>query len=171
MWPLPLSHLHPNVPCMTRNRISLSSSAPDIYRAIAALDHSVDFDPALRELVRLRASQLNGCSYCVDGHATDARAAGESERRIWCLSVWRKTPFFADRERAALALTEALTDLPSQGVPGDVYEEAARHFPPDELANLIGAVIAINAWNRVGVGFAMAPEAEQELTPSAGSPA
>jgi AhpD family alkylhydroperoxidase len=145
---------------MTTKRLSLASAAPAVYRAIAALDTSVDFDPALQELIRIRASQLNGCTYCIDSHSRDARRAGESERRIWALSAWRETPFFDDRERAALALTEAMTRLPDAGVPDDVYAEAARHFAHEELGNLIGAIIAINAWNRVGVGTALRPPVE-----------
>ena len=145
---------------MTTKRRSLSSTAPAVYRAIDALDQSVDLEPALKELVRIRASQINGCSYCIDSHSTDARRAGESERRIWALTAWRETPFFNERERAALALTEALTRLPENGVPDDVYDQAARVFSAAELGNLIGAIIAINAWNRVGVGTALAPPAE-----------
>jgi AhpD family alkylhydroperoxidase len=145
---------------MTTKRLSLSSAAGGVYRAIAALDDSVDLDPTLRELVRIRASQINGCAYCIDSHSSDARRGGESERRVWALSAWRETPFFDGRERAALALTEAMTQLPEIGVPDDVYADAARHFPEGELGNLIGAIIAINAWNRVGVGTAMAPPAE-----------
>lgn len=147
---------------MTPNRISLATAARDVYRAVAALDDSVDLDPALTELIRIRASQINGCSFCVDAHSADARTGGESERRIWAVAVWRETPFFDDRERAALALTEAMTRLPQAGVPDGVYAEAARHFPEQELGNLIGAIIAINAWNRVGVGTAMQPAAEVE---------
>jgi AhpD family alkylhydroperoxidase len=144
----------------TSKRISLGKAAPAVYHAIDALDASVDFDPMLRELVRIRASQLNGCTYCIDYHATDARAAGESERRIWGLTGWRHTPFFSDRERAALALTEALTELSANGVPDAVYTEAARHFDDAELGNLIGAIISINAWNQVGVSTALRPPAE-----------
>ena len=147
---------------MTTNRISLGTAARGVYRAIAALDDSVDLDPALRELIRIRASQLNGCSYCVDLHSRDAREAGESERRLWALPVWRKTAFFDERERAALALTEALTRLSEGGVPDAVYDDAARRFSEQELGNLIGAVIAINAWNLVGVGTGMAPAAEAD---------
>jgi len=144
---------------MTSNRLSLG--APEVYRAVAALDSSVDLDPSLRELVRIRASQLNGCAYCIDDHSRDARAAGESERRIWALSAWRKTAFFDERERAALALTEAMTPLDAAGgVPQDVYDEAARCFSSPELGNLIGAIIAINAWNLVGVTTGLAPEPE-----------
>ena len=135
----------------TETRISLSKVARESYRALNALDESVDFDPALRELVRLRASQINGCVFCIDMHSRDARAAGEDERRIWAMSAWREAPFFDDRERAAFALTEAMTRLPEGGVPDDVYDEAARHFDEHELGQLMFAVITINAWNRVGV--------------------
>jgi AhpD family alkylhydroperoxidase len=145
---------------MSTNRIPLSSSAREVYRAIDALDSSVVLDPALRELVRLRASQLNGCAWCVDQHCRDARAAGEDDRRIWALSVWRETPFFDARERAALALTEAMTLLPAAGVPDEIYAEAARRFGDHELGNLMGAIIAINAWNRVGVATGAQPPAE-----------
>lgn len=143
-------------------RIALAKAAPAIYRAVDALDAGVELDPTLRELVRIRASQLNGCSYCVDYHAADARAAGEGERRIWALTAWRKTPFFDERERAALALTEAMTPLRPGGVPDDVYEEAARRFTERELGNLIGAIVSINAWNLVGVGTGLAPELEAD---------
>ena len=144
---------------MTTKRRSLSSTAPAVYRAIDALDSSVDLDPALRELVRIRASQINGCTYCIDSHSRDARRRGESERRLWALTAWRKTPFFSDRERAALALTEALTRLGEHGVSDEVYDEAARRFSAEELGNLIGAIIAINAWNRVGVATELQPPA------------
>jgi AhpD family alkylhydroperoxidase len=152
------SEIYPGA--VTAQRISLSAAAPAVYRAISALDGSVDLDPRLIELVRIRASQLNGCAYCVDSHSGDARRKGESERRIWALSAWRATPFFDERERAALALTEVITRLPENGVPDAVYAEASRQFPDEEPGNLIGAIIAINAWNRVGVGTALAPPAE-----------
>ena len=141
-------------------RLALDQAAREVYRAIDALDASVDFDPALRELVRIRASQLNGCSYCVDYHSGDARAAGEDERRIWAVVAWRDNPLFDARERAALALTDSLTRLPEGSVDDDVYREAARYFDEAELGNLMGAIIAINAWNRVGVGTKLAPELE-----------
>jgi AhpD family alkylhydroperoxidase len=142
------------------DRISLGKTARDAYRALAALDDMVDFDPPLRELVRLRASQLNGCTYCIDAHARDARAGGEDERRLWALTAWRETPFFSERERAALALTEAMTLLADRGVPDDVYAAAAEHFDEEELGQLMFAIIVINAWNRVGVGTKMAPALE-----------
>jgi AhpD family alkylhydroperoxidase len=141
-------------------RIALDKAAGAVYRAIDALDSSVDFDPSLRELIRLRASQLNGCSYCVDYHATDARAAGESDRRVAAVAAWRGNPLFDERERAAFALTDALTQLPLAGVPDDVYVEAARHFDETDLGNLVGAIIAINAWNAVGVATGLKPEVE-----------
>jgi AhpD family alkylhydroperoxidase len=145
---------------MSTTRRPLSKTARDVYRAIDALDESVDFDKALRELVRLRASQLNGCAWCVDQHSRDAQDGGEDLRCIHSLAVWRETPFFDSRERAALALTEAMTLLPQTGVPDDVYDDAAREFTPEELGNLMGAIIAINAWNRVGVATGMQPPVE-----------
>ncbi len=145
-------------------RIALSKTAGAVYRAIDALDASVDFDPSLRELIRLRASQLNGCSYCVDYHAADAKAAGESDRRIAAVAAWRGNPLFDDRERAAFALTDALTQLSVGGVPDDVYAEAVRYFDDTELGNLIGAIIAINAWNAVGVSTGLKPEVEAVAT-------
>ena len=122
-------------------------------RAMNALDDAVadvGIEPSLRELIKLRASQINGCAYCVDSHSSDARSAGESERRIWALAAWRKTPFFDDRERAAFALTEAVT-LIADGVPQDVWGEAERHFDPEELAGLIWSIVTINAWNRLAI--------------------
>jgi AhpD family alkylhydroperoxidase len=148
-------------------RIALSKTAGAVYLAIDALDASVDFDPSLRELVRLRASQLNGCSYCVDYHAADARSAGESERRVAAVAAWRGNPLFDERERAAFALTDAITQLPLGGVPDDVYAEAARHFDAAELGNLIGAIIAINAWNAVGVATGLKPEVEPAVATGA----
>ena len=134
------------------SRISLKRHAPAFYRAMCTLDETPEVDPALAELVRIRASQINGCAYCVDMHCTDARTAGEDERRIWAVSAWREAPFFDARERAAFALTEAMTQLPAAGVPDAAYDEAARVFDPAELANLMALIIVINAWNRIGVG-------------------
>ena len=138
----------------------MSKTAREVYRAIDALDESVVLDERLHDLVRLRASQLNGCAWCVDQHSRDAQDGGEEPRRVHSLSVWRETPFFDARERAALALTEAMTLLPANGVPDDVYEDAARELSQEELGNLMGAIIAINAWNRVGVATGMQPPAE-----------
>lgn len=145
---------------MTQERITLQKTAPAVYRAIAALDDSATFDPRIRELVRIRASQINGCTYCMDYHSGDALTAGEDVRRLLVLNNWRETPMFDQRERAALALTEAMTRLPDAGVPEDVYAEAAAQFEPDELGNLIGVIIAINAWNLLGVSTALQPAVE-----------
>jgi AhpD family alkylhydroperoxidase len=144
---------------MSTPRITFSKAARDVYRAIDALDSSAVFEPRLRELVRIRASQINGCAFCVDMHSVDAQKAGEDDRRIFAVVAWRESPFFDERERAALALTEAMTRLPEAGVPDDVYEAAAGVFTEDELGNLMGVIIAINAWNRVGVATALQPPA------------
>jgi AhpD family alkylhydroperoxidase len=143
---------------MNTSRIALHSAAPGVYGAISALDDSAQFEPALRELVRIRASQINGCGYCVDYHSRDAQRAGEQDRRIFALTTWRESPFFDERERAALELTEVLTRMPEGGVPDETYDRAARAFSDDELGQLLGVIIAINAWNRVGVGTGLQPE-------------
>src|SRR2546426_437359 len=109
--------------------------------------------PTILELVRLRASYLNGCARCVDMHTKDARAAGETEQRLYAVPVWRDTPFFTPRERAALAWTEGVTELGREGVPDDVYEAARSHFSEEELVRLTVAVVAINGWNRLNVAF------------------
>ncbi|MNN50103.1 Alkyl hydroperoxide reductase AhpD [compost metagenome] len=112
---------------------------------------------SLLELVRLRASQINGCAYCVNMHANDARQAGETEARLQTLSVWQETAYFTPRERAALAWVENLTRLPERGAPQPEYEALQAHFEPQEVVNLTLAIATINAWNRFGVGFAMVP--------------
>jgi AhpD family alkylhydroperoxidase len=108
-------------------------------------------DRRLFELVKIRASQMNGCAYCLDMHTKDARLAGETEQRIYALSAWRETPFFNDRERAALDWTEALTRVGDTHVPDEVYERAARHFDEAELVALTFGVVVINSWNRLAV--------------------
>jgi AhpD family alkylhydroperoxidase len=139
-------------------RLDFEQHAPDAYKALAHLDHAVakeldrvGFDRGLRELVRVRASQLNGCAYCVDMHTKDARAAGETEQRLYALTVWRDTPFFTDRERAALAFTEAVTLMTVDHVPDAAYEAVAEHYEDDEVAALVSLIVAINAWNAIGV--------------------
>lgn len=146
------------VPAPAR-RINLMDRAPDFYKAMYALDQaaSAGLDPAVRELVRIRASQLNGCAFCVDKHTADARKIGLSEQKLFGVTVWRETPFFTARERAALALTEAVTHLGAHGVPDDVYDEAAHLFDEDELPRLIAMCVTINAWNRIGVTCRMSP--------------
>ncbi|SEG93733.1 alkylhydroperoxidase AhpD family core domain-containing protein [Actinacidiphila yanglinensis] len=134
-------------------RFAVDRLAPHINRAMNALDaasREVGLEAPLLELVRARASQLNGCAYCVDTHTKDARSGGESEQRLYALAVWRETPFFTARERAALALTEAATRLTDGPVPDAVVDEAAEHFNPTELAELLWTITVINAWNRLG---------------------
>jgi len=136
-------------------RVNLKREAPEAYRAMAAFDRSVELDPALRELVKIRASQLNGCAYCIDMHTRAARKAGESEQRLYALAAWRESPLFTPRERAALQLTDAVTKIADDGVPDTVYQHAADVFSTGELANLILAITAINAWNRIAVSSGM----------------
>ena len=137
-------------------RLDAMKAAPGAYRAMAQLQGYVDgtsLEKGLLELVKMRASQINGCAYCIDMHSKDALALGESAQRLFALDAWRETPFFTERERAALAWTEAVT-LVSQGhVPDAVFEEARAHFTDEELVNLTMAVVAINAWNRVAIAF------------------
>ena len=141
-------------------RLNWYKLSPDAYKAMLGLEQALEksgLELSLLELVRLRASQLNGCAYCVNMHANDARQAGETEQRLQCLSVWRETPFFTPRERAALAWVENLTRLPERGAPQPEYEALQAHFEPQEVVNLTLAIATINAWNRFGVGFAMVP--------------
>ncbi|MBQ0986103.1 carboxymuconolactone decarboxylase family protein [Streptomyces sp. F63] len=144
-------------------RMNLPKLAPGIHRAMVALDRAASegVDPVLAELVKIRASQLNHCAFCLDMHTKDARAAGEREDRIYLLSAWEEaTGYYTERERAALALTEAVTLLPG-GVPDEVYERAAAQFKEAELAQLIGLILTINAWNRIAVTTRALPGAYQ----------
>jgi AhpD family alkylhydroperoxidase len=125
--------------------------------ALEEYARSSGIEPALLELVRLRASYLNGCAFCVDMHTKDARAAGETEQRLYAVPVWRETPFFTPRERAALAWTEAVTELGREGVSDEVYDEARAHFDEVELVRLTMAIVAINGWNRLSVAFRTEP--------------
>lgn len=136
-------------------RLPYSAFANEYRKALGALDSAAkagDLAKPTMELVRLRASQLNGCAYCVDMHTKDARAAGETEQRLYAISVWRETPFFTEAERAALALTETVTLLGHhQEVPDEVYQTAAKHYDESQLAQLIAVIVTINAWNLVSV--------------------
>jgi AhpD family alkylhydroperoxidase len=129
-------------------------SWPDGYQVLQRLSEKVKdsgLEPALLELVKLRASQVNGCAFCIDMHSKDARAAGETEQRLYALNAWRETPFFDERERAALALTEAVTLVAQTHVPQAVVDRAAAVFSADELTRLVYAIIEINAWNRLAI--------------------
>ncbi|MCP2345074.1 carboxymuconolactone decarboxylase family protein [Nonomuraea roseoviolacea] len=142
-------------------RMNMSVVAPRIFRAVLALDAAAreGLDQVLVELVQIRASQINRCAYCIDYHTGDARRAGESEARIHQLSAWQESSLYTAKERAALALTEAVTLLP-QGVEDEVYDEAARHFDDKELARLIALIFTVNAWNRMNVTTRKTPGTE-----------
>ncbi|SCL41923.1 alkylhydroperoxidase AhpD family core domain-containing protein [Micromonospora pallida] len=135
------------------SRINLATVAPEAFQAVLGLEGYVraNVDKRVLELVKLRASMLNGCAYCVDLHSRDALDAGESSRRLFAVAAWREAPFFDERERAALALTDAVTRLGEHGVPDDVWDEARRVFAEKEVADLIVAIGTINVWNRIAV--------------------
>ena len=138
-------------------RMAVARAARAPYRAMIALDDAVELEPALRDLVSLRASIVNGCAYCVDMHTKDARKRGESEQRLYAVAAWHEAPFFDERERAALALTDAVTLVREGQVPRAVWDEAAEHFDEEELAQLLWAIVAINAWNRIAIATRMEP--------------
>ena len=135
-------------------RLDLYRAWPEGYQAVRALDSviaSSGLEPLLLELVKTRSSQINGCAYCIDMHTKDARAYGETEQRLYALAAWRETPFFSDRERAALALTESVTLVAETHVPDEVMDEAARWFSAEELTKLTMSIAMINFWNRVAI--------------------
>jgi AhpD family alkylhydroperoxidase len=138
-----------------RERVDLHADAPALYRAQVALDRAVGdgaIDPRIHELVKIRASQINGCAYCIDMHTRDALSGGDTQRRLFALSAWRESPLFDDRERAALALTDAVTRIATDAEAIDpAYEAAAEHFSPEELATLLYAIATIGTWNRLAV--------------------
>jgi len=143
-----------------KQRFDLEAVAPGAEDAIGAMDTFVagsGIEPELLELVRIRASQLNGCTYCIDMHTRDARSRGESEQRLYALAAWEESPFFTARERAALAWTEAVTLVADGHIPDAAYEEARAQFTEAEIAGLLMAIIAINAWNRVAISQRLQP--------------
>jgi AhpD family alkylhydroperoxidase len=138
-------------------RINYFQAAPNAMKAMMGLERAAAeslLPLALRELVKIRASQINGCAYCIDMHSKDALKNGEDVRRLMALPAWRETPFFDERERAALQWTETLTELSKHGAPDEVYRAVAAQFSEQEMAELTLVIGAINAWNRFGVGFA-----------------
>ncbi|WP_035815345.1 carboxymuconolactone decarboxylase family protein [Jiangella gansuensis] len=134
-------------------RLNVPTVAPEGYRAVLGLEQYVqaNLDHTLLHLVKMRASIINECSFCVDMHSRDAVAAGEHHHRLYATAAWHDAPFFDERERAALALTDAVTRLSPGGVPDDVWDTAAKHFEERELADLLLAIVTINAWNRITV--------------------
>ena len=140
------------------SRLDFSKVSPGGYMAMRHLEAHIrqsGLEPRLVELVKTRASQLNGCAYCIDMHTKDARAHGESEQRLYALPAWRETPFFSARERAALAWTEAVTLVADGHVPDEAYDEVSNHFTEDELVSLTLAIVAVNSWNRLNIAFRM----------------
>ncbi|MEO7104966.1 MAG: carboxymuconolactone decarboxylase family protein [Rhodoferax sp.] len=143
-------------------RLDFYTASPDAIKGLVALEVAVSklgLEPSLHELVRLRASQINGCAYCVDTHTSDARKKGETERRLYAVSVWRETPFFTPRERAALAWTEALTLIAQTHAPDADYEDLRANFNDAEQVALTMAINLINSWNRLGIAFRKMPAA------------
>ncbi|MFH8840358.1 carboxymuconolactone decarboxylase family protein [Streptomyces sp. NPDC017868] len=141
-------------------RLPLAERVPEFHRAMIRLETAAakDVDPTLYHLIKLRASQINRCAFCVDMHSKDMLAEGESIERIVQLAAWEESRhFYTERELAALALTEAVTVLTDGFVPDEVYERAAAHFDETELARVIAAIVTINAWNRIGVTTRMTP--------------
>jgi AhpD family alkylhydroperoxidase len=145
---------------MMKPRIDLMHVNPGIVQSMLGLERQVrqaGFDSKLLELVRMRASQINGCAYCLDMHSKDARTNGETEQRLYGLEAWREAPYYSARERAALEWTEALTLVSETHVPDDVFERVRQQFSEDELAHLSLAIVAINGWNRLNVAARTVP--------------
>ncbi|GGV77952.1 carboxymuconolactone decarboxylase family protein [Streptomyces massasporeus] len=147
------------------SRVALKKITPDVSAAMGSLHaaavsaaRDAKLEPELLELVRIRASQINGCAFCLDLHTRDARGQGETEQRLHTLAAWRETPFFTERERAALALTEAVTLVHDGRVPDAVYAEAAEVFDENQIAALIWAATVINAYNRIAISTRMVPK-------------
>lgn len=145
-------------------RLNSAALAPNGYKALMGLEtylHSCGIEENLLHLIKLRASQLNGCAYCIDMHWKDLRALGESEQRLYALDAWRESPFYSDRERAAFEWTEALTFITKGHVPDDVYERVRAQFNEKETVDLTLAVSTINAWNRIAISTRSVPGAYQ----------
>ena len=144
-----------------QSRLQAQTASPAAYHAMLNLEmfvkKSSKLEPSLIELVKMRASLINGCAFCIDMHSKDARAAGESEQRLYALNAWRETPFFNDRERAALAWAEAVTLVHDGHVPDAIYAEARQQFSEEELVNLTMVLVTINGWNRLAIAFRAVP--------------
>ena len=143
-----------------KERLNYAKVSPDAMKAMRELEKYVaasGLERPLYELIKTRASQINGCAYCIDMHTKDARKAGETEQRLYALSAWRETPFYTDRERAALEWTEALTLISENDVSDDLYNSVHKYFDEKEMVALSMAIIAINGWNRLAIGFRTVP--------------
>ncbi|QSO52386.1 carboxymuconolactone decarboxylase family protein [Alicyclobacillus curvatus] len=144
-------------------RLSMKSVNPEGYSAMVGLERyisGISLDAKLKELIKIRASQINGCAFCIDMHTKDARKLGESERRIYALNAWREAPFFTQAERSVLALTEATTLIADTHVPDDVYNQVREHFNERETAEIIMCIVTINAWNRIAISTRIMPPTE-----------
>ena len=145
-------------------RLEYGQVASGAYQAILGLEHYIrgcGIEQSLLELIKTRASQINGCAYCLDMHTKDARAAGETEQRLYGLAAWRETPFYTERERAALEWTDALTLMAQNDIPDALYDRVRRQFSDEELVNLTMAIITINGWNRLAIAFRTVPGSYQ----------
>jgi len=143
-----------------KSRVEYAKVNPAASRAMYGLEQYVQscgLEKPLLELVKTRVSQINGCAYCIDMHTKDARAVGEAEQRLYALNAWRETPFFTERERAALGWAEGVTLVAQNHVPDELYEETRKHFSEAELVNLTLAVVTINGWNRLAIAFRAEP--------------
>jgi AhpD family alkylhydroperoxidase len=143
-----------------KQRLQFFAKAPEIMKAVSALNKAVDecgLEESLLHLIKLRASQINGCSFCVDMHSREARQDGETEQRLYLVAAWKESPLFSERERAALAWTEAVTKISDNGVPDELYARTLAHFSEEELVKLSVAVGMINTWNRLCVPFQAIP--------------
>lgn len=139
-----------------KKRLDYFKVDPDAAKGLMEIEkyvHSSALDPVIFELVKMRASQINGCAYCLDMHSKDARQAGETEQRLYLLNAWRETDFYSDKERAALAWTEALTEISTYEISDELYEEVHAHFEDKELVALTMTIIGINGWNRLAIPF------------------
>jgi AhpD family alkylhydroperoxidase len=154
-------------------RLNYWKAAPQgasAFRQFNTYVETCGLEQPLLELVKMRASQINGCAYCLDMHSKDARAGGETELRLYTLSAWRETPFFSERERAALAWTEALTRIVEGPIEDELYEEMRRYFSDKELVDLTLAIVAINGWNRLAIPFRTPPGSYQPRARASGAP-
>jgi AhpD family alkylhydroperoxidase len=151
-------------------RLEYDKVSPEVLKRLMPIEHYVHnsgLEHSLLELVKMRASQINGCAYCIDMHSKDARAQGETEQRLYALDAWRETPYYSDRERAALAWTEAVTLITDGHVPDEVFDSVREHFDDEELVKLTLAVTMINTWNRLSIAFRVVPGTYQSPTKTA----
>jgi AhpD family alkylhydroperoxidase len=141
-------------------RLDYTKIAPEVYRSMLGMEKTINssgLEDVLLDLVRLRVSQINGCAYCIDMHAKDLRARGESEQRLYLLNAWRESPFYTERERAALNWAETLTEVAENHISDELYEQTRQQFTEVELANLTLAIVSINGWNRLNIAFRAVP--------------